>query len=560
MPTQATLAEADLRGRALDRSGAAELCLGLPRQDPMVAQQVLCDALSRPVPAGATEADRLATLIALDGAARQTCERLLDRYVQGDAKLRLFDRKAYVSALRLSQSMSGAYDQLLRRVGESSPPMLPEEYAGAIVRLLVFRQIEFLLRMFRYKKRNASQWRALHETYRSAMDRDLQRCGVSLGPSEPAPGSATTAEHLYIQILLLEALNGGQLAPCESLWAYRWLARWCRSLKLRPGRGADAASTETHGFAVDPTGAEGPARKPVTATESVLYLDTEPLMGTIDAELAFRRQSDAVGDELAPTTRPAEVALLRRLRILLAPSPVRVERRGERVPAVAGVQVVAGLPHIVHALRGAASNHAGKAQTGAPLDESTIEAYGGPTRTRTLAAWDAPEFARGSVPEVWQIRDRSDSGCRLRGKTADLNRVIPGSLVAMRVNETVPWTVAVVCRVRRLMVDYVEIGVEYLGRKPRFVKIVMDDTFDPSAGPLRGAEPKCIGALYLPPSAEHPAMPIRTLLLPARERRPSDDVTLLSSNAIYRLRLNEPIRRQMEFVWTPFTVTQKTGR
>ncbi|HYR00322.1 MAG TPA: hypothetical protein VET86_09785, partial [Casimicrobiaceae bacterium] len=191
---------------------------------------------------------------------------------------------------------------------------------------------------------------------------------------------------------------------------------------------------------------------------------------------------------------------------------------------------------------------------GAPLDDSTIEAYGGPTRTRTLAAWDASEFARGSVPEVWQVRDRSDTGCRMRGKTAELNRVIPGSLVAMRANETVPWTLGVVCRVRRLMVDYVEIGVEYMGRKPRFVKVVTGH------GPARGAKAKCVGALYLPPSEEHPAMPIRTLLLPAREYRSTGDATLLSSNATYELRLNEPIRRQMEFVWTPFTVTRKIGR
>jgi hypothetical protein len=110
------------------------------------------------------------------------------------------------------------------------------------------------------------------------------------------------------------------------------------------------------------------------------------------------------------------------------------------------------------------------------------------------------------------------------------------------------------------MVDYVEVGVEYMGRKPRFVKVVMGQASAPAAGPARGAEAKCVGALYLPPSEEHPAMPIRTLLLPAREYRSTGDATLLSSNATYELRLNEPIRRQTEFVWTPFTVTQKIGR
>jgi hypothetical protein len=106
-------------------------------------------------------------------------------------------------------------------------------------------------------------------------------------------------------------------------------------------------------------------------------------------------------------------------------------------------------------------------------------------------------------------------------------------------------------RLRRLMVDYVEVGAEFIGSRPRYVKLV------PSAS---GAEPRSIGALYLPPSEAYPAMPIRTLLLPAREYRPNSDVTLLSSNATYRLRLNDPIRHQMEFVWTSFTVVGKGAR
>ena len=52
-------------------------------------------------------------------------------------------------------------------------------------------------------------------------------------------------------------------------------------------------------------------------------------------------------------------------------------------------------------------------------------------------------------------------------------------------------------------------------------------------------------------------MPIKTLLFPAREFRAGCDVTLLSSNATYRMRLNEPIQQQVEFVWTSFAVIDK---
>jgi hypothetical protein len=547
-----------VNARALDWSTADDLCRSLPRQDPIAAQQALCEALSRPF----TETEgggRLATLSALDGAARQTCERLLDRYVEGDAQLRLLDRRTYVSASRLSQSMSEAYERLLPRAGVPRAPVSAAEVAPVVARLLVFRQIEFLLRMFRYKRRNANRWRALHETYLSAIGWGAERHGVSLGSPESSSGSSTTPERQYIQILLLEATNAGQLSPREALWTYRWLAHGCASLRLRPDQGAEV-STGPCGFAIDLGGGEGPTRKAIPTSETVLYLDTGPLIATIDAELAEKRDSTATRDPPPSGTRRAEMALLAKLRILLDPAPTRIERRGERAPMDSGVHVLAGLPHIIHALRTVASTPSGRGAAAAPLDESTIGAFGGATRTRTLAAWDSAEFARGTVPETWQIRDRSDSGCRLRGKTADLNSVIPGSLFAMRTSETAPWTVGVVRRLRRLMVDHVEVGVEYLGCKPRFVKIVIEQVFDPSVGPGREVEAKCIGALYLPPSRELPAMPIRTLLLPTREFRPNGEVTLLSSNATYKLRLDDPIQRQMDFVWTPFTVMEKNAR
>jgi len=558
MPALAVSTDVGARGRALDRSTVDELCRELPRQDPIAAQQALCEALSRPSEAGEGDA-RLAALCALDAAARQTCERLLDRYVDGDAQLHLLERRTYVSASRLSQTMSEAYERLLRPGGEPGAPLAAQDAASVLVRLLVFRQIEFLVRMFRYKKRNANRWRALHDTYLSAIERGVQRHSVALGSAGSSSGVSTTPERQYIQILLLEAANTGQLSPREALWAYRWLARCGTSLRLDTDEDARAASAGPRGFAVDLGGGEGPTRKTVPASGTMLYLDTRSLMTVIDAELTEKRDSPAQRNPSPRATRHAELALLAKLRILFDPAPTPIARRGERAPMDAGAHVLAGLSHVIHALR-AASKQAGRGASAAAPDDATIGAFGGVTRTRTLAAWGNTAFARGTVPEIWQVRDRSDSGCRLRGKTADLNSVIPGSLLAMRTSETAPWSVAVVRRLRRLMVDHVEVGVEYLGCKPRFVKVVMDHGFDPSMAASREVEPKCIGALYLPPSEAFPAMPIRTLLLPTREFRPSAEVTLLSSDATYELRLNDPIEHQMEFVWTSFTVIQKNAR
>ena len=164
-----------------------------------------------------------------------------------------------------------------------------------------------------------------------------------------------------------------------------------------------------------------------------------------------------------------------------------------------------------------------------------------------------------SLPQIWQVKDRSDSGCRMRAQIDDLNGVIPGSLIAVRESQTAPWIVSVVRWFRRLMVDYVEIGVEHLGREPRFVKLVTDGDGDAPAAEAPNFASRCFAALYMPPSAEYPTMPIKTLLLPANDFRTDSDVTLLSSSATYRMRLSAPIQQQFEYVWTSFSLVDEVA-
>jgi hypothetical protein len=145
----------------------------------------------------------------------------------------------------------------------------------------------------------------------------------------------------------------------------------------------------------------------------------------------------------------------------------------------------------------------------------------------------------------------------MRGQTSDLNGLIPGSLMAFRESDRDPWTLGVVRRLRRLMVDHVELGVEYVGRSPRYVKIVTGDHLGPLSEDTPDGPQKCMGALYVPASEQHPTMPIRTLLVPATAFDAGTTLTLISSKATYTLRLNKPLEQQAGFVWASFAVIDK---
>jgi hypothetical protein len=109
------------------------------------------------------------------------------------------------------------------------------------------------------------------------------------------------------------------------------------------------------------------------------------------------------------------------------------------------------------------------------------------------------------------------------------------------------------------MVDHVELSVEHIGRKPRFVKVVTDYDPDQSVNDVPNNTQRCLGALYLPASEKHPTMPIKTLLVPASAFNAGRAITLLSSTAIYTLRLNKPLEQQSGFVWTSFAVVDKVA-
>ena len=148
----------------------------------------------------------------------------------------------------------------------------------------------------------------------------------------------------------------------------------------------------------------------------------------------------------------------------------------------------------------------------------------------------------------------------LQGQVFDSNWLIPGTLIAFRDDVTAPWTLAIVRRVERQAENRVDIGVEYIGRKPRGVKItvtVSGPRNDPNA---KESPTIAFAALFLPESATHPVLPVKTLILPSRKFAPGDQLTLRSVTALYTIELKEPIEEQSGFIWTPFEILVRTPR
>jgi hypothetical protein len=547
----------------VDQTSAHVFGRALPLRDPVAAQQRVCGAIARLVHHDSDDDARLAALLVLDRYARQIRDMLLLRYVEGDAQLRALDRNYWQSAMRLSQSFFNAYEQFQQGNGQPYDVGGPASVSCLLAQRFLHRKFEFLLRLFRYKKPNPEHWRGLHDAYAQARADDLTSHPVVVVQADGKPGPATTLEQQYIQILLLDMMNGGQYSPRELLWASSWFMDWSHALpRLAPPLNDDQPD---HGFVVDLGSGTGLKRASTESAGNLLVFDPTPLMLLIDDKVASLRDPAVHRHWSAPVEREAQIALLARLRILLAPSPVLIERRGERTPVAQSVQAIVGLASIARMLReGARAEIHAIASSANQQEGDTIQPLHGSARmplpvpqASALPAAFATDDDLAALQQPWQVKDRSDSGCRMRGQIRDLNLWIPGSLVAMREDAAAPWTLSVVRRFKRLMVDRVEIGVEHIGCRPRFVKIVTDVRLDPASDDLPDASRRSFAAIYLPASEHLPAMPINTLLLPAREFKSGSVVMLLSSRSTYVLRLNAPIQQHMGFVWTSFAIVDK---
>ena len=431
------------------------------------------------------------------------------------------------------------------------------------MQLFKHREVELLLALYRYEAWPRGRWKELHAAYTLAVDKDLTRRAVPVERREGKTLRTITPEQTLVRVLLLGLLDSGQYVPAEIAVARQWIARWSELASLVAVDASETDAVRTDGFVVDLSGSEGCRRPGSTAATSSQYLrlDTTAIEHSIEREITVVKNSRDEGTEAVVGAR--RLALLSKLKLTFAATQPHIKRRGERTEvALMSVQaIIGGLPSIFRMLRDESRRLAAFSNSRLPhVDEITITDIGAYRKTVVETASDDslspfPSTVTFGVPQPsWQVRDRSESGCRLRGRISNPRRLIPGSLMAFRDDEGSPWTLAIVRRLKRMVGDNVEVGVEHIGRNPQRVLMIVPGTSEASAKADRQV------ALYLPESDACPRIPIKTLLLPAREYVPGRVLTMLSTMNEATVRLKEPIENQRDFVWASFDLVEPERR
>ena len=521
--------------------------------DSLARHEVLLGELARATaPNAELTPRRLAALFVLDSHAKELFDSLTTQYVEHAARSAKIERQLWSALFDLTRRSSMRIRSIrasrsTRKRARSGASFFPSSSAARSIHL----GRDARVRLYRYESWIPGKWAELHQLLSLATSRQIERLPVLLARDRPA----TTIEHQYLMVLVLQLMDTGNLTPrqIEELWDE--LGNWCATLRL-----SLTAKTPTT-FYVDLAGREGLKRRGPHALEgSVLFVDTHPLHALLtqnQVELEQKIRDKPRSEETA--RRAEELGLLQRI-------AAKVDPEFQAVPAPAA----SGSPRTAASTPSSAwpRSQASCAKRSAIPSSSSTQARASAARSSSpysdacaTSTIGASELARHRLAQyaaaggAWEVKDMSKTGFRLIAPMQAANAFPIGTLVAIRPHGESAWTLGIVRRMRRHTSERTEIGMQMIASTLSGVDLV--EQRKSSETRLFGrrrrrhrstAEASSRCSSRCKKRAEQPG--VQSLIVPASEYVTGKRLTLVTARSIYRVVLGGPIEQQPDWVWT----------
>ncbi|MBK8739600.1 MAG: hypothetical protein IPM02_08695 [Betaproteobacteria bacterium] len=512
---------------------------GLPPNDPVGAIEAISRLLesARAAPPAATH-DYLRALMELDRAAVP-----LQAQLQAQSRMATMSDDVRQRLWRACDDVARGFAHRYEQVGEAvqvegDHTKVRAELHGVYARMFYYTGVQYCQALFRYEQWIPGKWRQLHAAYREACQQGVVAEAFAL-EATAVPAERLSPEQEYLQILLLQRMNTGNLTAQQIDWAAAWLRGWAHLLRLAMGQ------LEGDGFWLDLGRGEGLVhRRPASPAGDVLYLDVMPLHAHL-AILVPRLEVQAAANPAQPELSE-QLALARRLVQLWRPQAGEEPRRGARRPAYQDVHVAAGWAEITVALS------AKKIQKSGAPEGYHYDDYG-----RLRQNKDGQRVTgdtRRMDPDAWQVRDASDSDLRIWSASRRAARQRPGVLLALQLEDDPRWQLGIVRRLKRLGAGQIELGVEIIAANAALVlarELDVRDTGYSVDGVDIGQKGKSFSALYLPsPQAHTRVAPAVSLVLQPAEYAKGRLLSLLVDGHYQDACLSAAQERTKDWVWT----------
>jgi hypothetical protein len=342
----------------------------LPPQDVAGRHRQVLTALHDIRRVGASiDRDRIEAIALVDAAIDADRRRLIAQYVVSVDRSAALSERIWQSMDELNKAFTVAYRIALDAV--SSRPRASS--CQSLIALLLARLIRCFgndgkLHAFRYQRRIPAKWRELHQLYRYAQQRGIERVPLTEnGPqpqgqlvhpwrcapsrqaraSLPSDGQAegSVIEQEYLCVLLDDRIDTGNLSPAEFEILSQQLRDWRGELAL------DTAPRAAGGFVVDIAGHAGLVRRTGSECGATLrFVDSTPLVARFRQEIVALKRPRLASREAEQWGRQPRISILEKTLPSIATTSDPEARRHRREPAAAKVAVCVGIVHIYDAL------------------------------------------------------------------------------------------------------------------------------------------------------------------------------------------------------------------
>lgn len=418
----------------------------------------------------------LQALCYLDEQLQTPLQMLTHQYVSNPRMARSVQDRIWQDVISIATVMLDAYRRFIQ-LGSEHPDEIAIEQALPLIsgRCLRYLAIEAKWHYFRMEAPNSKVWTRGHQVFRLAEVK-----GFESDPLTLYPGSAflpTTCADEYLQLLLLETTNNGNLLPRQIDLVDQWLNKWTQNLTLDR-----QYSVDKHLYVVNLTEAEGLSRASDDMVGDMCrYVSMQGVVAQITAAIKGleRGESPAKLDLGAESRSPGSLELLRQLQSIWAFQKGQAfKRSSERHSTKRLVDVIHGISNLYVAVKLSMDHRliGDTSRDGVEYDELVdMKLYGFvSTRTKEKIAQHSINHLNHNIVETesWTVENESEGGFGAILPSLENEWVRIGSLVGLRHNgDQYDWQIGVVRRLTKVNSEQLYAGIQMLNYTSFAVKL-----------------------------------------------------------------------------------------
>jgi len=540
-----------IRDPLADTKSAERWLASFPANDPLAVHVELLNELGRIAERVTKRTPAvLEAVFYVDAHTDNLRQALTAQYIEHANRSSRIENQLWSAMFDMTQAFLLAYQAFSREVSDHAQSNKWQTLLIELIgRQVVHLRLDAKTRLYRFEQWIPAKWAELHALFTLACSRQFERQSLTLSPG----GESTTIEQEFLEALMLQLMNAGNLNPRHLEWVCEQLNEWCTPLRLT------LEPSSSTSFFVDLSSREGLRRRtPAPLEGRVLFLDTRPLHAILMQNVMMIEQKIRHQPLSDRTPRRTEqLSLLNKLAAQVDPEFKPFARRGERTTAVGVVDAIVGFTRIAAYLREEERDPIPRLDAGNSFGGTMELAVFGRLRNEDDRR---VEFARQRLAKYapaggpWEVKDVSQTGFRLVAPMSVANAITLGTLAAIRSQGQSLWTLGIVRRMRRLTTDRAEIGLQVIAIAITGVDMVEHrrstvDSYSVDGEPTT-SNGRTFQGLFLAMRKREGETTVQSVIVPAVEYQPTKRFQVVTAHSIHPIRFGRLIEQMSDWVWT----------